>query len=347
MALLFMDSFDHYASADLPDKYSAASGATIVAAAGRRSSSGLRTNGGSQTVSKALAVSGNVAILGIAMKMSALGGGSNSGYVQFLSAGTVQMMFTVNGSGFWQAYRRDLPFGTLLGTASGSPLVAGTYAFVEFRATIHASAGTVDIRINGINVLSLTAQNTSQSGAAAWDSIALFGGSSVDWDDLYVLDGSGSSPLNAFLGDCRVDPSYPTGPSADGAPHTQWTPSAGANWSCVDETAPNDDTDSVTASATGLKDTYAVTDAPVVGGTIYGVQLLWNIKKLDTGTCSVAPIVRGADNSSVVGDATGTAQNPTTTYAYQSQVYGQNPRTSAAWTEAGFNAAEFGLTRTA
>ena len=40
MALLWMDSFDHYASADVLEKYSSGT-ATIIAAAGRRSTAAL------------------------------------------------------------------------------------------------------------------------------------------------------------------------------------------------------------------------------------------------------------------------------------------------------------------
>ena len=138
--------------------------------------------------------------------------------------------------------------------------------------------------------------------------------------------------------DVRVDARRPTAPGAT----TGWTPSAAPNWSCVDDSAPNDDTDYVEATAVGLTDTYAVQDAPVAGGTIYGVQVNLSTKKTDAGSCSLAPIVRHSGT-----DQVGSAFNPGTAYAFARAVYPTNPGTGAAWTESDFNAAEFGLQRTA
>ena len=47
----------------------------------------------------------------------------------------------------------------------------------------------------------------------------------LDIDDLYICDGTGSAPHNTFLGDCRVDTLLPT---ADGTAQ-QWTPSTGTH----------------------------------------------------------------------------------------------------------------------
>jgi hypothetical protein len=160
----------------------------------------------------------------------------------------------------------------------------------------------------------------------------------ITFDDFYVLDGTGPAPLNGFLGDCRVDVRLPTAAGAT----TGWTPSAGANWAAVDDAAPNADTDYVSAATSPLTDTYTIQDAPVPGALLYGVQLCASLKKSDAGTCSVAPVVR---HSGV--DYPGTAVNPGTAYAFAVVPYGTNPGTGAPWTEADFNAAEFGIKRTA
>jgi hypothetical protein len=154
-----------------------------------------------------------------------------------------------------------------------------------------------------------------------------------------VLDGSGAAPLNTFLGDCRVDARYPTAEGASSA----WTPLSGTdNALMIDETAPDDDTTYNSTSTVGATDTHVVQDAPVPGAVLYGVQLCLSAKKSDAGACSLAPVVR---HSGV--DQVGTAFNPGTTYLYNVTPYGLNPGTGAAWTEAGFNAAEFGYRRTA
>jgi hypothetical protein len=238
--------------------------------------------------------------------------------------------------------------GVVLGTTT-AVLAAGTFVYVELKVVLHDTAGTVDLRLNNVSVLSLTSQDTVPTSAtAAWNIVALgmqenitssitsSGGALTHFDDVYVCDGSGAAPWNSFLGDVRVDPRYPTGAGAT----TGWTPSAGANWAALDETAPNDDSDYASAAAAALTDTFVVQDAPVVGATILGVQHCLALRKTDAGICTVSPVVR---HSSV--DYAGAALSPGTTYSYGLQVAQVNPGTSAAWTEAGFNAAEFGYTR--
>src|SRR6185437_13665423 len=53
-------------------------------------------------------------------------------------------------------------------------------------------------------------------------------------------------------GDLRVECVMPNGPGA----HTQFTPSAGANWQNVDEVPPDDDTTHNDSSTAGQLDTF-------------------------------------------------------------------------------------------
>ena len=70
------------------------------------------------------------------------------------------------------------------------------------------------------------------------------------------------------------------------------------------------------------------------------MQHCLSLKKTDAGVCTVAPVIR---HSGV--DYPGAAITPGTSYAYGLAIAATNPGTSAAWTEAGFNAAEFGYKR--
>jgi hypothetical protein len=161
----------------------------------------------------------------------------------------------------------------------------------------------------------------------------------VDYDDLYVLDGSGPAPRNDFLGDCRVDVRLPT---AQGNSHA-WTPTPVVdNALNVDDPAPDDETTYNATTTVGATDTLVVQDAAVAGGTLFAVQLSLNQRKTDAGTCTIAPVVRHAGV-----DYPGAGLNPGTTYVYGVTPYNTNPGTAAAWTEADFNAAEFGYKRTA
>lgn len=361
MALLFMDSFDAYATADLLEKWTASaaggtgSAVSIGASSGRRGSQGLRWVTGTGTssatlgyVTRGAAATGATAIMGFAVSMSGPTGAQGITLCEVRDSVTAQVCLRLNPGGTLSVLRGTQVTGTVLGT-SGVALATGTFAYVEWKVLIANAGGTVDVWINGASVLSLTGLDTQNTGAAQWNGVVLGhpGGVSsattstsqnVDFDDVYVSDGSGSAPWNTVLGDCRVDVRMPTGAGAT----TQWTPSAGANWQCVDEIPPNDDTDYVAAATTGLTDTYVVQDAPVAGATIYGVQFNLNMKKTDAGVCTVAPVTRHAGVN-----YSGAALSPGTAYAYGLQVAATNPGTGVAWVEADFNAAEFGCTRTA
>jgi hypothetical protein len=344
MAFLFMDSFDHYATADIAQKWAVNSGFTITAADGRRSSASVGIATGGELRSPTLTVgSQSVAIVGFALKPLVFPS-VNHNFMSVFAAGAgvsqVTLGFTTGGAlTVKRGGTHNSNDGALLGT-SVYTFSTGTYVYLECMTTLHDSTGTVDVHVNGVSILSLTGQDTNNGGSNAWTSIFFGSGASLGYrmDDLYVCDGSGGAPWNTFLGDVRVDPRYPTGAGAT----TGWTPSTGANWQCVDDATPNGDTDYVSAATTGLTDTYALQDAPVAGASLVAVQVNINHKKSDSGACALVPVVRHSGT-----DYLGATISPLTAYSYSVIPYATNPGTSAAWTEADFNAAEFGYKRTA
>jgi len=357
MALLYIDSFDHYVTADITAKWTNKGVSdvtpTISAGNGRHSSSSLRLaaagplNNSTAWVQKVLTPADATMICGFAVSVpSAAIGSTGLPLAAVRDGSTTQVCLRINNTGTLSVVRGNQG-GTVLGTTT-AVVPFSTFTFIEWKVLIDPSVGTVDVRINGASALSLTGQNTRSSGTSQWTAFNLgvidavfntYGTTSnTDYDDLYVLDGSGSSPLNAFLGDARVDARYPTGAGAT----TGWTPSTGSNWQNVDDTAPDGDSTYNATSTVNAVDTFVTQDAPVAGALLYGVQLCLSQKKTDSGTCSLAPVVRHSSTNYA-----GTAFNPSTSYAVACTVYGTNPGTSAAWTETDFNNAEFGYKRTA
>lgn len=357
MSLLFHDSGgDHLVTADLPEKWTTVAAGTgsfqtqIIAAGGRHSSNSIQVQpfwDDTQTGPiKTLAPVGSTAIAGFALKIAASASGANGITVfQFLTGTTPQVSLSILPSGLMRVTRGQNG-GTQLGITA-VPFVPGAYSFLELKVLFHASAGTVELRMNGVTILNLTSQNTANSGTA-WTGfiLGLIAGSNFsgansatipNYDDLYICDGNGAAPWNNFLGDIRVDARVVTAAGAT----TQFTPSAGSNFQNVDDVAPNDDTDFNSAAAAGLTDTFVVQDVPVVGAIIYGVQHCISVKKTDAGAALIAPVTRhsGVDN-------VGADQAPGTSYSYITQVNQVNPGTGLQWTEADFNAAEFGYRRT-
>jgi len=356
MALLYIDSFDHYVTADLAEKWSSSAvtfGTNAISAGnGRHSSASYRTvysglGASAAQLVKSLTPGDATAIVGGAVRVDAAPADSGgAAIVSIYDGSTPQVQLLLMSDLKLRVVRGAFSGGTTLGTTAAAALVANTYAYVELKVLIHASAGTVDLKVNGVSVLALTGQNTRNTGTAQWTALRIgheTGATSnssneIDFDDLYVPDGSGSSPWNAFLGDCRVDAVYPTAAGNSSG----FTPSAGSNYQNVDDTAPDDDSTYNAAASSPLTDTFVVGDAPVAGASIFGVQHCLSMKKTDAGTCTVAPVVRHSSTDYVGSDI-----SPATTYGYGLAINATNPGTSAQWTESDFNAAEFGYKRTA
>jgi hypothetical protein len=233
-----------------------------------------------------------------------------------------------------------------LGTTSIG-LIPGAFNAIEFKVVIGTgTSGSAEVKINGDVALTLTGINTANSGFAEWNGVQLGGifsdtissgaAISVDYDDLYICDGSGPAPCNDYLGDVKVDAFIATGPGAS----AMWTPSAGLNWQTIDEVPPNDDTDYNEAPGTpGAVDTFPMPDASP-GAIIYAVQSNLTCKKLDAGTLSIAAAVRQGGVNYVGPTLIGLS-----TYSIVLSMLQNNPATGLPWTEADFNAAEFGYAK--
>ena len=336
MAFLFCDSFDHYATADVASKYTVVSGVvSIQATGGRRGSGCARTTGGSDEFEISLTPGDNTVVVGLSMKHSTI---SSSEMLLIRKSGNNQCILKLNADGSISFNRGS---STVLGTTAAGLITSGNTYYIELKALISTTVGTAIIRINGAQVLSLTGLNNAGNGTSDWGTLKFNGNGGItkDYDDLYLLDGTGAAPLNTFLGDVRVDARFPTAEGANSA----WTPSTGSdNALMVDDPAPNSDTDFNSTVTVNAVDTHVVQDAPVAGATIYAVQQCTYMKKTDAGTTSVAAVVRSGGTDYVQPTV-----NPTTAYKYYLQPLPTDPNTSAAWTEAKFNAAEFGYKRIA
>lgn len=344
MALLFIDSFDHYVTADLLTKYlSLGSFAPSISAGnGRHSSACVRSNAASATsyVSKGVPASGTTAIIGMAFKTSSL----QASFISVLDGGDAQIYGALNSDGSITIYRSNsvllFSAGTALGSTAAGVLTVDVFNFIELKVVLHDSTGAVTLKVNGITVLSLTGQDTRYSaGTGGWTQFVVgrsSGSHNIDIDDLYVCDGSGAVN-NDFLGDVRVDAHFPNAAGTNNAS----TPSTGGDRSAtVDETAPNGDTDYNTLTAAGDKDTYNLEAFKATGSAILGMQVLTSIKKTDAGVGSSTTVVRHSGT-----DYDGTTQGLTLGYTYVRDVYNVNPGTNAQMLEADFNALEVGPKR--
>lgn len=339
MTLLFMDGFDHYASADITKKYSVSSSATISSNTGRRSG-GCYVGGKYHYTTKSLPSSSASVVFGMAVKL--VSDASTTGLVSILEGTTVHLTLGFVGTtgGKIRITRGDSG-GTLLATSTAT-LSIGFWYYVELKATIHDTTGSYELRINGGADVSGSSVDTRNGGASGViDTIQLGSyatiGTPASYDDFYICNQSGATNNN-FLGDCRIDTLYPT---SDGN-YSAFTPSTGTtHYTLVDESTPNT-TDYNSGVNSGDRDSYGYQDlSSITNQTIYAVQINAAALKSDAGARSLGTMSRlsGTDKDGT-GAALGTSQ------MYISEIQETDP-SSAAWTQSNVNAAEFGVKVTA
>ena len=154
------------------------------------------------------------------------------------------------------------------------------------------------------------------------------------YDDMYLCDSAGTENTG-FLGDRHVDTLYPV---SDGT-HTDMTPDSGtAHYSRVNETSPDGDSSYVASNALNAIDSYHVNPVSVPAADVRGLQTNVWARKDDAALRQVAPLIRVATT-----DYPGGTQTLAATYVDYTQIYEQNPGTSADWTVPDIDAAEYGL----
>lgn len=213
----------------------------------------------------------------------------------------------------------------------------GSWCYVELKYRGHASAGVYELRVNG-SVLYTFSGDTHYSTAG--DNLGFIfadeAWSGWEIDDLYFLavDGVG---LNDFLGDSRVDTVLATGAGNS----TQLTPSAGANYECINED-PNDPADYVEGDTDGLKDTFVYADVPtdIDDNNIYAVCVDNHARRTQpVGGVILRNVLRsnGTDyygpQDYAVGDST---------VGWKKSVWEKDPDDNGDWTQVKINACEFG-----
>lgn len=338
--LVFMDSFDHYATADLGMKWTTNSG-TIGSSSPSPRTGVNRYAGhaaGLQKTNPNGSWASGVACFGYQFNTTPAAAHT---FFSVRDSSTTHLSFVLNGSGTISVYR-GTSGGTLLGT-SASALSNVTWYHVRLKWTIHDSTGTVEVYVNGTKTgwIDLAGQDTRNAGNATWDNILVLssgGGTTSYFDDFILLDSDTSDGAND-LTDIEGTPIVGcVRPSTGDGTRADFTPSTGTdNGAMVDEAAPDGDTTHNESDTAGHIDTY---NFPALGvtGTIHGIQVTNTARKTDAGTRTIAA-------AAYIGstDYAGANANIDTAYAMYPQVWAENPATASPWQVSEIDAAEFGV----
>lgn len=335
--LLFVDSFDHYAIGEADNKWGTVSANSSIVSG--RFSNGLQLGGSNATatITRSLDANEQTLVCGAAIKLGSLTPADAVNILEFADGGSTQVAVrqVADGTGRLQVFIG----GTGSTTSANNAVSAGVYHYIEMKATIANSGGSVEVRVDGAAVITISGADTQATGNAYANQFELNGyrtqSGAVVFDDVYLCNDDGGTN-DDFLGDCRVQYIAPNGNGTT----SQLLGSDGNstdNYLLVDESTPNSDTDYVASSTVDDKDTYNYESVTPTSGNVFGVQIVDWIRKTDAGARSFKTVARHSgteEDSSSVPVAT--------SYTYYLDIRETKPG-GGSWSISDVNAAEFGV----
>jgi hypothetical protein len=337
MALIFMDSFDHVAAADVNEKWYYAAGHAIDTSE-ERNGAGCLKIGYNDSAYWWSDGADDTWICGVAFKT--IGSvTSNIGVLTFRDSS--------GNAVAWVEYLPSSRFRLTLGT-SGAGFIVGTssvlscndqYRYIELKLKLDASTGYVELRVDEENIMDWSGDTLYYNNPAYTLGRLGLGDAAPAadsyYDDLYLCDGSGSTNNN-FLGDCKVLAVTPDGVGTD----SDFTPSSGNNYECVDELTPDGDTSYVESNTLNHQDSYDFTNLSADPGTVRGVALNLYVKKIDSNQRKLKALTLSGATEDL---HTYEIEPGEGAYRYYQRIWEEDPDAAAAWTITTINAAEFGM----
>lgn len=337
MAFRFGDSFSHYATAQLTQKWTSliqsgsGSACTIGATSGRRGGGAMQVVTAFLASTFAQKTLDNQAtwVIGVAINLTV---GTNVGLL-FVQDGSVrQIGLAINSNGTLYIEKN----GTTLSTSS-SVIISG-WNYIELAVTFNGGSGSAVVNVNGGQWISYSGNvthtaNDYANSVCLGDWLGPHTTTTLIYADFYVLDGTGS--INTFWGDIQVEANVPTG----NGNYTQFaTTGAGSAHAAVSEIPPDGDTSYVSSQTVGNRSSFTFPAPPGTVATAHAIQTVLDARKQGSGTREILASLRISGT-----DYDGTAVGVSTTYAFYIEPRELNPSTSAPWGSTDFATLEVGI----
>lgn len=354
MALLFLDSFDHYLDTQMNTKWTTASY--------QSRQPGLHGYGMSGVFRKGLAFSSTTILMeayinriNIPMTIFSLydNGANGSGSV----VEQIWCDYQTDGSIRVSRYGSNAVLNLIAVTAPDVIRVGIWYHF-GWKVHLDPVNGSVEVRVNGAPLINLTGIKTTNDVGNTFPVSTYWSGvlgsfvlgdnaNAVIFDDLVVQDDvadgindprlPGGGGFTKFLGPVEIRVKRPNGAGSV----TGWTPTPTVpNYQNVDDLTSDDDTtyNSATPAQNGASDLFTMEDL-AVGEDVLAVQSLVLARKTQEGTAAIAKLT----NDGVTTRAGATVYQPST-YSYMHAPEPTAPDGSL-WTAAKWNAIQYGYRR--
>lgn len=328
MARIFIDGFES-GGADL---WNSLSGSIIAARTGHSGAYCLNLSSLTNYIQRALPADDEFYF---AFKYEPAGGDASTLSVLALYAASTLLVQIrrLATTGYLAAYRGT----TQIQAATAKPvLISGGIRLIEARVKIHDTEGVVQVKVDGEMVIDFSGD--TKPGTDTQINLLILGYAESNYygyayyDDFIVDDADwiGNTKIHAIL------------PNAAGS-STQWDPSAGDNYACVDE-RPASDADYVSTNTVDEIDLYAASNLSGSIGSVKCVQLQARCAYEGSPTPTHLQLgLRSGGANYFSADKTPPASFGQSVYA----LWYTNPADSEAWEEADVNALEIGFKATA
>ena len=353
MALVFGDSFDHYATADLLKKWTSTNMSTAEMTTAplvymdaqyalAPHGSGMLL-GNDRYIEKALTTPLTTFWIGFWFRTNQTSSAKPIiTCMDSATPGNIHVSLRHDSTGHI-TFCRD---STVLAT-SANTLALNTWYHIEFKAIIgdvgDSPSGRYEVRVDGTATNwipdSGTGKDTRNAGDATIGSVRLYGGVNVGsypattghmFQDFYLLNATGAVASD-FLGPSRFQVSRPVAVGTT----AEWTGNYADNWQNVADGRGDSDTTFNQSSTAGQTDQFAMTDVPA--GTIHAIQHVIMARRDTGGARTIRPVTRIGTT-----DYNGTTVTAAAAYAFHCEAVSVSPATSSAWTDTEVNGAEFG-----
>lgn len=256
--------------------------------------------------------------------------GNDSRCVTFLNGGTVAGSFGCLADGRLAYSEDQRMYDPYILAAAERPLPMKGWNYVELKVVLHATTGSVEIKLNGQTVASETGIDTIGAESQITQCIFNWNGTYSDavanewWvTDIYLDDSTLRGPMDIWYQPCDT-----SGSAAN------FTPSAGNNEDNVDELGNDGDTTYNASTATSTLDQLAHSDS--LDDDPIALQPLVIARYVPTGSANIkVGVLSGTthDQASAEGITDGYR-------GYLGKIYETDPDTASAWTASGADAAE-------
>ena len=248
------------------------------------------------------------------------------------SAGVNILSLLRNTASYFIEIRRGSHTGTLLVTGNKTLNLNTTYLIEVYFKPLN-TGGECTVKIDGAVCATYTGDTTEGLEEIRSFQFGPFGLYTYAHFDNLVVDDA------AWIGNTRIQAVVPTGVGAS----TQWTPSAGANWECVDEKPPSD-ADYISTNVTNNLDLYTMSDLSGIIESVKCVQVQARCAYEGAPTPTHIQLACRSGGANYFS----ADQSPPVSFGMPvCKIWETDPATGAAWIKAGVDAAEFGVKATA